>query len=345
MVFHDDLSDGLTFVEDSVEVWVNGTKVTADYSVNHDDCDKDDDTPGGHDCDFHVVIPDVFAYTGIYAAGCDVIVKYKAVVNKEAFIIDAANPNDFRLEYSNDPNWDPDIPENEGKEPPTGVTPWDEVNVYNTEVEILKADGATDQPLQGAKFKLEGHGKGYVRVRKHEFVAYGASEPVDESNKYWKLTDDTFTTMDPTLAGIDQSKYASLTELYKAVDSDEFIGNESTETVIEVTVGPDGVVKFGGLGEGTYTITELEAPGGYNGLENPITLTITFNETDGTFTYSWSDGASLSHSGKQLQIDNYKGQVLPETGGMGTTLFYVIGTVMVLGSAVLLVTKKRMTAE
>jgi LPXTG-motif cell wall-anchored protein len=46
-----------------------------------------------------------------------------------------------------------------------------------------------------------------------------------------------------------------------------------------------------------------------------------------------------------LRVVNLKGSTLPQTGGIGTTIFYVVGTILVLGAAVVLITRKRMSAE
>ena len=47
----------------------------------------------------------------------------------------------------------------------------------------------------------------------------------------------------------------------------------------------------------------------------------------------------------KIKIDNQKGGTLPETGGIGTTIFYVIGAILVIGAGVLLVTRRRMRVE
>lgn len=111
--------------------------------------------------------------------------------------------------------------------------------------------------------------------------------------------------------------------------------------------------EFSGLDDGTYKLTETTTPGGYNTIE-PIEFTVTAthdilsddpgltnlsgNATSGeiTFRSNTSDG-SLS-----ADVVNQKGSTLPETGGIGTTIFYVVGGILVIGAAVLLITRRRM---
>lgn len=357
MTFHDDLSDGLEITRDegadtyntwisTVELWVNEVKVENTYYtvvVNPADCTKDGVVgEKEYACDFHVVIPDVMTIPS-YEAGCDVVVRYTAVLG-EAALINEGNANNFRLEYANNPNWDPERPGSEAEQP-TGVTPWKEVNVYTTEVEILKVDGTTDQPLTGAKFTLEGNSANKVKVTKNEFVVYTPEDETAGEQKYWELTDGSFTTTAPAASGENESYVKEEDGTYivysnKTVTSFETV-NEQKQ--VEAYVGNDGIVKFAGLGEGTYTVTESDVPDGYNGLKEPMILKIVYHEATNKWEYSWTGGAT--GSGASIQVDNMKGSVLPETGGIGTTLFYIIGGLLVAGSAVLLVTKKRMSAE
>ena len=57
------------------------------------------------------------------------------------------------------------------------------------------------------------------------------------------------------------------------------------------------------------------------------------------------DGKSLTLTSLTVKVNNQSGSELPSTGGMGTTIFYVIGSILLIGAAVLLITKKRMSAE
>lgn len=339
-VFHDSLSDGLTLNPASIKVYLNGTLVDDTYydveviaAPTASTCDKDD---ADKLCDFHVEIPDVMAIPG-FVPGAEVIVKYTATVNENAVVIEY---NDFRLEYSNNPNVEPDDPD----DTPTGIFPWEEVEVHHTNIEVRKTDGATDQPLTGAKFKLTGASEQKVKVTKNEFVAHDGSG----ATKYWKLLDGSYTTLDPALPETDPDLYVAPDALgnytvYMATTSSYFEENTGADVEVIAEVGPDGTVKFDGLGEGVYTLTETQAPAGYNGLKGDITVTVVFHEATGKWDITYSGAAS--GTGDYIVVENFKGSVLPETGGIGTTLFYAIGGLMVAAAVVLLVTKKRMTAE
>ena len=110
-----------------------------------------------------------------------------------------------------------------------------------------------------------------------------------------------------------------------------------------VTSAADGKFGFTGLDAGTYTLVEVTPPAGYNTIA-PTTVEI-------EATYTNDKLATLTPNGKisagkaSINVENNKGTTLPETGGMGTTLFYVIGAALVLGAGVVLVSKKRMAAK
>lgn len=116
------------------------------------------------------------------------------------------------------------------------------------------------------------------------------------------------------------------------------------------------IFTFTGLDDGNYRLTETTTPAGYNSIDpieftvtaehevlsdNPALTSLSGNATTGklTFTPNTIEG-SLS-----ADVVNMSGSTLPETGGIGTTIFYVIGSILVLGAAILLITKKRMNAR
>lgn len=108
-------------------------------------------------------------------------------------------------------------------------------------------------------------------------------------------------------------------------------------SVNEVTTGANGIIKFQGLAAGTYYLVETKAPEGYNKLAKPIKITITDTTTDGTapsWTVAMNDGKGDGGSEgnlPEIQVQNNKGVLLPETGGMGTVIFTVAGIAIIAG--------------
>ena len=100
-----------------------------------------------------------------------------------------------------------------------------------------------------------------------------------------------------------------------------------------ITTDDSGIFTLQGLDSGTYYLLEVKAPDGYNALSGPITVTV---NADGTVS-NFADGT--------VPVENSKGTVLPSTGGIGTTVFYVVGGILVVGAVVALVTKKKMSAH
>lgn len=139
----------------------------------------------------------------------------------------------------------------------------------------------------------------------------------------------------------DSSKIVKMEQITGAgVTEDTYCVNNKTGTVEEITTTdrtPESAGKFKikGLGAGTYYLHETKQPDGYNKLTAPVTVVIT---EDGTITVN---NAALPTPGL-VEIENNTGSLLPSTGGRGTTILYVLGALLVLGSSVVLITKRRM---
>ena len=111
----------------------------------------------------------------------------------------------------------------------------------------------------------------------------------------------------------------------------------------EVTTDQSGAAKFQGLDSGTYYLHETEAPAGYNLLKEDVTVTITATYgDDGQITSSSATSANNGQYQQVQKIENKSGATLPSTGGIGTTLLYIIGAILVVGAGVLLVARRRM---
>ena len=141
--------------------------------------------------------------------------------------------------------------------------------------------------------------------------------------------------------------------IYAGIDSAEGLTNK-------ITTPENGVIVVKGVKSGSYVIKEDTAPAGYNKLTASVTVkaTQTGKATTETTVYLDEDGNTTETKTEktiEVKVDianiaatavvvvNKAGTELPSTGGMGTTVFYVLGTVLVMGAVVLLVTKKRMS--
>lgn len=116
---------------------------------------------------------------------------------------------------------------------------------------------------------------------------------------------------------------------------------EADRTIVKTD--KNGVASFKGLVPGTYYLQEIKAPDGYNTLDKPVKVEITATYDDnGNITTNATPNEQNNHYEVTSTITNNKGTVLPSTGGIGTTIFYVVGGLLMVGAAILLITKKRM---
>ncbi len=135
---------------------------------------------------------------------------------------------------------------------------------------------------------------------------------------------------------------------------EKYIKEANTWKAITVAKNDDGTTfTFSGLDDGKYRLTETVTPAGYNTID-PIEFTITAehsvlsdtpaltslvgNATNGELTFA----SNISEGSLSADVVNQAGSTLPETGGMGTTLLYIIGAILVVGAGVLLVARRRM---
>jgi len=308
-IFHDTLSAGLDLNEESIAVYYASDKAGTDKtSISSDNYTIH--VPGTEDadqCSFEVAFADLTSVEGVNAEKY-IIVEYTATLKTSAEIGLPGNPNRVYLEFSNNPN--------SGGEGDTGETPEDKVIVFTYELDVTKVDGKdANTKLEDAEFKL--------------YDANGKYVIVDDEGKVTGWAD-----------------------------------NEEGGSTLKS--GEDGLFKVIGLDDGTYWLKETKSPDGYNLITDPIKIEIkatTVNDQEWTAMEDPSDAltaleikvtvGSTTTSGNgdtesgivATDIENNKGATLPETGGMGTTIFYVLGAILVLGAGVLLIARRRTDSE
>lgn len=111
--------------------------------------------------------------------------------------------------------------------------------------------------------------------------------------------------------------------------------------ITQITTDANGKFEIVGLDEGAYKLHEVSAPEGYNKLAADLDVVITseYDEENLTATYKINAADPAT-----IEVENKTGGLFPETGGIGTTIFYIVGGLLMLAAVVILVSKKRMAS-
>ena len=229
---------------------------------------------------------------------------YSGVLNEKAkMYTEGPQENTAYLEYSNNPNGNG-----------TGKTVKKTVYDWTFTIDVVKVDGAnTSKKLDGAQFVLS---------RKGDLLVNGVFKADYESNLI-------------AVTGSDENG------IYTVATS----GNK-----YNMITPKNGQISIKGLDDHVdYYLYEIKAPAGYNTLSSPVKFNISTRTND---KYDISGARitekptvtvdSAGSNNMTITVENNMGATLPSTGGIGTTLFYVVGGGLMVAAIVLLVTKKRM---
>ena len=322
-IFHDTISAGLRLDMGSFDVYVAQEKNQDPVALGWAEIDPENYTLTPTADGFTLTIDNLKNFPYVNDDGRNyILVFYDAVLNENAEIGLPGNENSAYLEFSNNPN-------GEG----TGRTEEDTVIVFTYELDGTKVDGANvDTKLEGAQFVL-------LNGAKTE-----AAMVVDGKVTGW----------------VKVATEAAAGDVKMPETYEEWVERYGDQNVI-LTSAADGIFKIAGLDDGTYYLREIQAPNGYNLLEEDVQLVITADTENGQ-NWAGEPGQALTalnirvNDGElqpgntetgivNVTVANNQGATLPETGGMGTTLFYIIGGLLVVGAGILLVVRIRMKAH
>lgn len=255
-----------------------------------------------------VTFDNVMAATVGASSESVITIGYKALLNENAAV---KNENSLTLTYPRNPNTDGD------GEPETGTTPPVIAVVFTFKTIINKVQPDPEDPtknisLAGAKFELD---------------KWNPTGGDNENGAWEKIEDATISENDTrfTFNGLDDGLY----RLRETVTPAGFNSIPNVYFKVEAKHSD----KANGLEEGVLdelTVTQVKEDGSPLGEGETIILNFTPNKDEGSAS---------------TDVVNRSGAQLPETGGIGTTIFYVVGGLLTVGAVVLLVTKKRMSAD
>jgi LPXTG-motif cell wall-anchored protein len=293
--------------------------------------------------------------------GKNIVVTYTAYLNNKASYGASSNENSVAFDYSNNPNheYDGDEPGTDDDEV-TGKTPQSNTKTYVTTLVINKVDG-DEKALAGATFEISGTTWNYVLETGEKFVAsdyVAANGETVKEGVYYKLKDGSYTITEANENTT--ANYESTTTTYKLVTYTNVVKKAGDDVKLTVISDENGKIELDGLKAGTYTVKETIAPSGYNLDTTERTLVVNWidptadsasddiKKAGGFSIGTGSDtGFSMDETGAQFEItiQNQSGTTLPSTGGIGTTVFYVVGAILVCGAGITLVTRRRMGAD
>lgn len=308
-VLHDTMSEGLTLYtqngEYDFEVMADGGELGADSDYRVEVPETSEDG-----CTFEITFTS--DYLDSIAVDTEIVVTYSAVLNQDAFVegddTGSANTNTAYLTYGNGDEY--------GDGETTGTAAETEAataTVRTYQFGIVKTNSSTDEDgnylvLDGAQFKL------YKDADCTEEV----SLVYEEDGGYYRV----------------------------ATDEDD------EGDVVEYIEAGTAAVK--GLDAAVYYLKEITAPNGYSKLKDSVEVDLTELTTAANASSLMLDGITnnaeeteyyWAEDGSGVQIKNVKASILPSTGGVGTTIFYIAGAVLVIGAGVLLAAKKRANAK
>lgn len=340
------------------EIFDNLTRVELSY-------DHDTGNPNATS-QFTIEFKNIINSINVFLAQDKIVVKYKAKLNENAIMGtgtsvgenanvlqntvisgESGNENTVYLEYSNNP-------QGEG----TGRTPEDDARVYSFQMDLNKKNESGEE-LKDAEFLVYHRVSEVGKSTDYDYYYAVFKKEIDANGKVSSYIVDYWILLDELIAGESIDEDATANPNYALNINGDKIKIKGSETFVDLEnmlIKSEGsTMNIQGLAASTYYIQELNAPAGYNKLEHDASITIKMELGDKN---KFLDKVEFSYNGApqiydvdetngkiDITILNYKGNILPSTGGIGTTIFYTAGGILVAAAVVLMVTKKRMGSK
>lgn len=178
------------------------------------------------------------------------------------------------------------------------------------------------------------------------YLTYGEHSKTEEVKTYtytWGIPVYKYTTNTGAKEALAGAKFILSTDSNPTVDNALKFTNTGNTYRYAATGGnnelisaTDGMININGLQSGTYYLKETKAPDGYNLLKDSIKIVVTGDAENGKPIIKVNNTVV-----EKVEVQNNKGSILPSTGGMGTTLIYVVGSILVLASGIVLFSKRK----
>ena len=304
-VFHDTLSEGLTYNKD-IQVYVRISNENGNItivSLGEDDYQAEQTTLENGKTAITVTVHNLKEHT--MSASDEITVNYSATLNENAQVGSIGNENKVYLEYSNDPN--------AAGEGTTGKTPEDVVKVYTFQLNVDKVD-ANEHTGEGSDITYTKHLSGA------EFKLY-KEDGTDNTKKWAKV-------VDGKLTGWANTEDEGTTLTTNNEGKITVAGLNADTYYLKETKAPNGY----NLPTNNVTKVKIAAT-------DPLDGTLDQNSCIGATVIKTADNKPTGEA--TATITNTAASALPSTGGMGTKLFYVIGGLLMAGAVIVLVIKKR----
>lgn len=371
---YDQLSNGFTFDEDSMAITINGKEYTrVGYDIK--DGEKIIGTLSAKKTENGTVIVGTILWadetTGAaFYPNCKIHLTYKATINSEAVIAGEGNPNRVYYDYSTTVDTNPHEPDPENPEYPDGKdlnhgSEERKTTTYTYALGIQKYSAETGEPLEDAQFTAVDAGGNAIHAVP---VTGNAGQYNYTSDSTVKGATNTFTTNAEgqiIIKGVDIGTY-TFTETkapkgYNLLEEPVSVTaqmDSSTEThnttEWNVTRSFEAITKeeFEGYTGDVYeksvvdeeaVFTVVEKPEQWS-ADSPVYKLVGSSSTSET-KEEGSTTVTFPVRVAELEVENHAGSLLPGTGGVGTTIFYILGAALVVGAGILLVVRRRMSTE